>query len=532
MFSYKQKKHRSKSQKDIVTDMANADCSLLVNGILTPWGYPLDNIPAQAAVSCCTWTTVVSCIIDATGTPRISSLNLAGVGLNGNVPIGIGQLTSLQTLDISNNPSASGGLEALTALTSLTTLIASNDGFQGQVPTFPKTLLDCRFDGTKLCGDPGAQCQVKVPALPACPSNNNNNNDQAASFNLPTASLALYIILAVVGLSIILAAIMCIACNRRGKVAQRILEARGGVGSSSSSKKSLSLTRQGKRNSRAPSGEEGVYPSSAKEEPSEAEMAAITLSRNGPPNRTYSLPENRAKLTADENQLDVQARDPFLKANYPSGSDEFPVRRPFEKNNGDELTLTEGDRVVLLRVFRDGWAEGVSMRAGGPALFPLACLGGGVPVVLAERLRIAREIMARSGSYRPPPPPVGAVSVPGANYVGKVYPGPPPPMGTYPPGPPPNGYGYGYGMMPMGSQQPGPNPEMNGVLPPPPMGYNYNPGLPVPPPGMLPMNMPPPPTGPPPPGVQQQNPYLVNNGGYGSYASPPAQGIVAPFSSP
>ena len=57
---------------------------------------------------------------------------------------------------------------------------------------------------------------------------------------------------------------------------------------------------------------------------------------------------------------------------------DFPVKTPYQKSREDELHLTDGDRIVLYKVFRDGWAEGVSKRTGGPAFFPLCCLGGSI----------------------------------------------------------------------------------------------------------------------------------------------------------
>ena len=63
-------------------------------------------------------------------------------------------------------------------------------------------------------------------------------------------------------------------------------------------------------------------------------------------------------------------------------------------------------------MFRDGWAEGavytngsvVSSNTGPPivGVFPLACLGGGVPIVLSQRMAAARA--AAAGSPPPVPP--------------------------------------------------------------------------------------------------------------------------------
>ncbi|KAI8620039.1 hypothetical protein BC830DRAFT_1100993 [Chytriomyces sp. MP71] len=173
---------------------------------------------------------------------------------------------------------------------------------------------------------------------------------------------------------------MCFCCNQRGAVAKRLAAQAQGY----TTEKSAS----------APAPAPFVTTGSEEVESTSNEMAMITLSRNGIPKRTFSLPETRKLQSKEEAAMDVAARDPFIAAN--NGQESFPVRRFYAKEMADELSLTDGDSVVLTKVFRDGWAEGVSMRAGGPALFPLACLGGGVPIVLAERLRVAR-MMARGG---------------------------------------------------------------------------------------------------------------------------------------
>ncbi|KAJ3223807.1 Receptor-interacting serine/threonine-protein kinase 4 [Chytriomyces hyalinus] len=115
------------------------------------------------------------------------------------------------------------------------------------------------------------------------------------------------------------------------------------------------------------------------DEPGPNETEEISRSQNTVPKRTSSLPENRTLQSQDAAVMDASARDPFIVAN--NNQNIFPVVQPYSKAAPDELSLADGDYVVLTKVFRDGWAEGVSMREGGPAVFPLLCLGGGVLAV-------------------------------------------------------------------------------------------------------------------------------------------------------
>ncbi|KAJ3342977.1 hypothetical protein HDU83_005854 [Entophlyctis luteolus] len=230
------------------------------------------------------------------------------------------------------------------------------------------------------------------------PTSSVTGDDNPADFTPPTSSTILWILVGVFVAVLAALTIMCFVCNQRGAFARRSqLERR-----QSQVRKQYDTQQQ--VDVAVPSNNSGAV--------STAEMAMITLSRNGIPKRHFSLPETRALQTAAEAAADVAACDPFISAN--SGRTSFPVRRGYERSFPDEISLADGDSVVLTRVFRDGWAEGVSMRAGGPALFPLACLGGGVPIVLAERLRIAQ--MARLSAL--PTMPGGPVMIPG----------PPPPL--------------------------------------------------------------------------------------------------------
>ncbi|KAJ3253442.1 Receptor-interacting serine/threonine-protein kinase 2 [Chytriomyces hyalinus] len=131
-------------------------------------------------------------------------------------------------------------------------------------------------------------------------------------------------------------------------------------------------------------------PNHVEDESGPNEPAVTTRSQNKIPKRTFSIPKNRALQSENEAVMDVVARGPFILANNNQNS--FPVVQSYAKDGQDEMSLAEGDYVVLTHVFRDGWAEGVSKREGVLAVFPLVCLGGGVLVVqdllvgVAERL--------------------------------------------------------------------------------------------------------------------------------------------------
>ncbi|KAI9345652.1 hypothetical protein BDR26DRAFT_856399 [Obelidium mucronatum] len=344
------------------------DCSIFKVGVLDIWGYP--RVPNDTATDCCTGTMFTNgqVVCDSTST-YITELRLANTGVAGQVPAGLNLLTRLTLLDISGNRGVSTGLSTLAAIPALQSLNAIGTGFTGPTILFSSS-IQCSLPPT-LCGAPG--CQQSSP-IPACPTTSVGGNNNPADFAPPTASPVLWILIGVFGGALVLLSIMCFCCNQRGAVAQRLLN-----------QPTLPTSIDPKQKAAQYASEEVS---------TSGEMAMITLSRNGIPKRTFSLPETRQLQSKEEAAMDVAARDPFIVAN--GGSESFPVRRYYAKEFGDELSLTDGDSVVLTKVFRDGWAEGVSMRAGGPALFPLACLGGGVPVVLAERLRVAR-MMARGG---------------------------------------------------------------------------------------------------------------------------------------
>ncbi|KAJ3089667.1 hypothetical protein HK100_007691 [Physocladia obscura] len=287
--------------------------------------------------------------------------------------------------DISGNSGVTSGLSVLASIPDLVTLYANGTGLNGPTVEFSST-LHCTLPST-VCGSPGC---IQTTPIPACPTSTVAGDNNPADFTAPTASTVLWILLGAFGFVLLVLTLTCVACNQRGAVAHRLLVSQQSVYQENLVDK-FATNQQQQQQQTYPN-----YPN----EPSNNEMAMITLSRNGIPKRTFSLPETRKLQSKEEAAMDVSARDPFVVAN--NSAESFPVRRPYAKELGDELSLTEGDSVVLTKVFRDGWAEGVSMRAGGPALFPLACLGGGVPVVLAERLRVAR-LMATRG------PPVGFV---------------------------------------------------------------------------------------------------------------------------
>ncbi|KAJ3411078.1 hypothetical protein HDV05_002777, partial [Chytridiales sp. JEL 0842] len=391
------------------------ECQNLVK-LLQDWRYPEANIPADARTNCCSWSPVIACTPNGRNDLTVSTLNLANSGISGETPVSLALLQDIQTLDISNNPGIVGDLRIISQIPALRTIRATgNTGLAGRVPGFPNSVTTCDFAGTGLCGEPG-NCQRAASAQLPTTCAADNVAKTGPTENFVPKGIPLYVGLGFIGVATLLFALICISCSQRGSVAKAQL-AKLGSGSTSLSR---SLSRS--KSQDAPL-------------PSDAEMSLITLSRNGPPRRTFSLPDERKNATPEAAALDVAAREPFMAANTPPGSEEFHVRRPYEKQLPDEMHLQEGDRVVLTRVFRDGWAEGVSLRCGGPAVFPLACLGGGVPVVLAERLQAARMAnwqrmnaqmpQPGPGGMMPPPPPMQMQQM---SPQGGAYPPPPPHM--------------------------------------------------------------------------------------------------------
>jgi len=87
--------------------------------------------------------------------------------------------------------------------------------------------------------------------------------------------------------------------------------------------------------------------------------------------KNRSIYEARAEILADR----IVSRN---------GERYFPVVSDYNKIKPDEMSLYSGDTVTLYKVFDDGWAEGISLRNGGSAYFPLKCLGGSVPSIIHD----------------------------------------------------------------------------------------------------------------------------------------------------
>ncbi|KAI8620040.1 hypothetical protein BC830DRAFT_1100997 [Chytriomyces sp. MP71] len=138
-----------------------SDCSILATGVLYQWGY---NAPTDTKDSCCTnslsQSGKVTCAADG---QTITALSFPNAGLAGQVPGALSLLKSLTSLDISNNPGVTLGLQTLAGLPALTNLNIAGCGFTGPAIPFPSTLT-CNL-GTSLCGNPG--CKLVNP-LPAC----------------------------------------------------------------------------------------------------------------------------------------------------------------------------------------------------------------------------------------------------------------------------------------------------------------------------------------------------------------------------
>ncbi|KND02728.1 uncharacterized protein SPPG_01811 [Spizellomyces punctatus DAOM BR117] len=144
--------------------------------------------------------------------------------------------------------------------------------------------------------------------------------------------------------------------------------------------------------------------------------------------RTLARPLPRSSSLAKDDPSAVETAQEFIAANH--NKKEFPVAKVHVKTAPDEMNLVPGDRIVLMRVFTDGWAEGVSKRAGGPFCFPVVCLGGSVPRVLVSRYGAAQEsISQRMQTERvqpnlPPVPPMYARPGPSGGNPGAPNMGP------------------------------------------------------------------------------------------------------------
>lgn len=105
--------------------------------------------------------------------------------------------------------------------------------------------------------------------------------------------------------------------------------------------------------------------------------------------RIESLVENRPiyEARAEKNA------DKIISLN---GERYFPVTSEYSRDKSDEISLSSGDTVTLYRVFDDGWAEGVSLRNGRSAYFPLKCLGGSVPLILQDPEFFQSNIISES----------------------------------------------------------------------------------------------------------------------------------------
>ena len=105
--------------------------------------------------------------------------------------------------------------------------------------------------------------------------------------------------------------------------------------------------------------------------------------------RFESLVQNRSIYEA---QAEIMA-DRIIEKN---GEKYFPVISEYNKIKPDEMSLTSGDTITLYKVFDDGWAEGVSLRNGSSAYFPLKCLGGSVPFILHDPDFVQSSLMLKT----------------------------------------------------------------------------------------------------------------------------------------
>ncbi|KAJ3094697.1 hypothetical protein HDU97_007707 [Phlyctochytrium planicorne] len=385
---------------------------------------------------------------------HIYRLNVNQVDVRGPIPAAILELPRLRELDISTNDKLSGTLDILNKIKTLISLAAANlTSVTGAVPSLP---LDyCDYSNTKVCtknaltctpagfvspplcagsevsttlSDPGAtQSTINSPAPTDQPSTNSPSKS-VENDSKPGVDRTLII---GIGSAVGLAVLVMIGCllyriprmrkSSYGVVAKKGSRrdlneegaTAGGVHSKAASANVISTglastaTSTDAKRDVFVDFDETAGPPVVVVEDTDVTLVSSMLARSGAPPRTFSLSETRKARSEQEIKMDKEAIRPFVESN--GGSEDFPVSLAHLKTSSDELVLRPGDTVFLSEVYRDGWAEGVSRRTGGPAVFPIACLGGGVPVVLAKRI---------SGLMRstPAPQPGTSEGIPGAVF--------------------------------------------------------------------------------------------------------------------
>ncbi|KAI9095624.1 hypothetical protein DFS34DRAFT_626609 [Phlyctochytrium arcticum] len=222
----------------------------------------------------------------------------------------------------------------------------------------------------------------KQQSLAGLPEIGNNGRIGAGPVELDaTNNIIWYAIFAALGATLLLLAFLCSfrCCGGKRPMAEEDPDEPSPMGSGGDLSRSLSRRRS-------------------------TAGATVSLPRqlSKPNPRQESLPEARGAFHEEA----LAAAQDFVQAN--GNKKEFPVVKVHVKQGSDEMNLVPGDRIVLTRVFRDGWGEGVSKRAGGPFLFPLVCLGGSVPRVLVQRLRghaaMQQQQMQMTGLQQTYPP--------------------------------------------------------------------------------------------------------------------------------
>ncbi|KAJ3216358.1 Sec1 domain-containing protein 2 [Dinochytrium kinnereticum] len=378
------------------------------------------------------------------GVSVITTLNVNQINVVGPIPASLALLTSITTLDISSNPGLIGDLRYVEQLPNLDSFAtANNTGLEGRVLQRP--LGFCDYENTSLCTTISPlPCQkldrfnntVQIQTCldtstsssiePSAPITSTASESPSSSSTAPvTSNTSLPAntngnssgikidssLLIGLGVAIGLVVLITLAClfNRLRGIKKSSYGVVSGTSKGTNIAEDVEVQAGGSTGLVAGTAAGSVAPRSAADP--DVMFVAGMLASSGPPQRSFSLSENRKARTDEDKKMDVEARKPFVDAN--GGVEEFTVVVPYLKKKGDELILGLGDVVVILEVYRDGWAEGISRRSGGPAVFPIACLGGGVPIVLAKRIS---GLMKNEEKIAPPPPAAYSTNLaPGSN---------------------------------------------------------------------------------------------------------------------
>ncbi|KAI9207813.1 uncharacterized protein BJ171DRAFT_565578 [Polychytrium aggregatum] len=287
------------------------------------------------------------------GWSTLTSLSLADAGLVGALDSTLWTSSSLTYLDLSNNP-----------------------GLAGPAPAFASTLGTCRLVGSSVCSEAKLNCLPVSTGLPSCTITSTNSPNinrvlavtAVAAKPSPTPAstieivtpLLYYFIAGAAGVAFVFF-VFLLACYFSASC--------GGY------TQDIERTRSLKRNN----------------------TLQTSIDDYAPGPRSDSL--SSSPKSPDTSSAAVKRAEGFIRDN---GSNEFRVVRGHSKSASDELHLAVGDKVTLTKVFEDGWAEGISRRAGGPAMLPLGCLGGSVQRYFIQAAQSLQAQESNTAANQPP----------------------------------------------------------------------------------------------------------------------------------